>query len=262
MSLLSALSVVSFHRYNPDWRIVVCLPAKDYKDINTNILFPFHQIPYKGDDCFGLIKSLPYVEIQLLDTEKFEKRKIHSILISDIWRRENLYINGGVYSDFDVIWLKPMSHIINVDCIGNPNDFEGIVSFYELTHSFHNISNMVTEPGSIFLDSLIQESYRKSPPYGDQTFGADMLNALYPNWNSVVSRFPRMLAIPYETFYPYSTFNLKQLFSEDDLTPLKSKNVMCIHWFYGNSLSKEYLNENGLKRDCSMTSVLKKEGYI
>lgn len=261
MALLQVFTVVSFHKYNPDWKIIVYLTKQHYTELGANTFVP----DYTGKGYFHLIEKLDYVELKEIDLIEWGvPLDAHSCQGSDLFRRNILYEKGGVYSDFDVIWLKPMSEFVNIDCIGNASDFESIVSFYEYTHGFHNVSNLIAEAGSGFLLSLIEEQRKVRPPYKHQAFGSDMLNRLYPNWQSVVSKFPRMLALKYETFYPYSTFEMDRLFVENDLTPLYSKNVMCIHWFNGNEYSKRHINAefNGFEFDCSMTSILKQEGYI
>jgi hypothetical protein len=256
MSYLNVVTVLSFHKYNPGWKIVVYnahkVPIKKDKEI-SNLKYQ----DYEGEDYFYMLEELPYVQVREFDINRY---RVHSVLVSDIWRREILYENGGVYSDFDVIWLRPMSEFENIECIGNPKDFEAVVSFYNYTHGFHNVSNLIAEKGSLFIKSMMDAVKRVKRPFGDQSFGTKMVNKLYPTLESIIDLYPRVLAIKYETFYPYSTFNMQQLFIENDLTPIDNKNVMCIHWFNGNILSKQYINGNEYK-DCSMTTILKNEGY-
>lgn len=258
MSYLHALTVISFHEMNPDWQIIVYVTRQEHKASDGSRQNPVYK-PYVGQDHFFLIEELPYVEIREID---FDRPGIHSILISDIWRREILFDNGGVYSDFDCLWVRPMSDLLNVACLGDPSNFECTVSFFGLTKGFHNVSNIIAEKGSPFLRSLILRSSGIHPPYGDQSFGTDMLNNLYPTLDTITSTFPRVLALEYETFYPYYTGNLGQLYKEVDLVPMLNPNVLCVHWFNGNDLSKEYINEGGYDRECSMTSILRKEGYL
>lgn len=258
MSFLHYCTVLSFLKLNKDWKIII-YTIKHNESVDNNELNPKY-INYNGIDFFPLLKTLPRVEIYELVNYK---KNVHSILISDIWRREILYSNGGVYSDFDVLWLKPMDEFINIDHLGSDiGTMEGIVSFYSYKDGFHNVSNLIFEKESLFLKTIIDTAQHIPPPYSDQSFGTELLNRMYPNWASVSNNFPRMVAIKYETFYPYSTFNMDQLFIDTDLTPLKSKNTMCIHWFNGNPISKDYINKEDYTRNCSMTSILKQEGYL
>jgi hypothetical protein len=54
---------------------------------------------------------------------------------------------------------------------------------------------------------------------------------------------------------------MERLFIEDDLSYI-TDNTLCIHWFNGNNYAKNYINAEDYARKCSMTTVLKREGYI
>ena len=263
MAWLNVLTVVSFHRYNPDWEIIVYLTKQNADELGQNTFVP----DYTGPDyLIPLLLALDYVTIKEIDVRDYGVPLCaHSCQGSDNFRREILYREGGVYSDFDMLWLKPIDHLKNVECIGDPEDFECIVSFYEMTHGFHNVSNLVAEPGSPFLKSLIDIS--KTIPDtviqgNHQALGSTMLNNAYPTLKSITQKFPRVLAIPYETFYPYSTYYIETLFVHTTFAPLRSDNVIGIHWFNGNRFAKEYLNADDYNVPCSMSTILKNEGYL
>lgn len=259
MSVLQVLSVVSFHRYNPDWQIIVHLTKQKDGELGANRYVP----DYTGQDKFDFIESLDYVNIQEVDliSEGIGTGK-YNILVSDILRVRLLHQFGGVYSDFDMIWIRPMSEFKNIHCIGNPEDFETTACFYELTKGHHNNSNIISEPGGEYLASIIREQDKLKPPYDDyQAFNTSLFNRVYPDFESIQVRFPRVLAMDYKTLYPYSTFDMQRLFILEDMTPLDNQGVIGVHWFNGNRLSKAYVN-NGHYTPCSMTTLLKTEGYI
>jgi len=261
MSWLNTLTVDSFRKYNPDWEITIYVPVQDYRKLGKNTFVP----DYTGPDYWPEFAVRNNDIIKWVDiTEYGVPLSAHSCQGSDNFRRTILYNEGGVYSDFDTIWLRPVEEIKNVSCIGNPEDFDCTVSFYEMTKGFHNVSNLIAEPGSLFLKSLIDIS--KSIPDTEirnnhQALGSMMLNRFYPTLESVQESFPRVLAIPYETFYPYSTYHMERLFIEDDLSYITG-NTLCIHWFNGNAYAKDYINKEDYARVCSMTTILRREGYI
>ena len=258
MPLLMVFTVISFHRFNPDWQIIIYRTIQKDEDLGRT---PYDYY-YIGKDYFHLIESMDFVEIRIIDISEYGiKKDIHSILGSDMFRTKIIYENGGLYSDLDVIWLKPMSEFVNINCIGNMNDFECNVCLYNQITGHHTISNLIGETGSPFLKSIIEDQNKVKRPYVDCSFSTNLLNKKYLVLNDIISKFPRVLALKYETFYPYSVFNMKQLWIENDLKPLESKNVMCVHWFNGQPLSKEYINRGNFDFDCNMTSIIKKEGY-
>lgn len=258
MAELNTFTPLTFHRLNPDWKIIVHLTKQKPEELGKNVYVP----EYKGKDYFHLVREMDFVEIREVDLIELEiNTAMPACSNSDMFRRRILYEEGGVWSDFDVIWLRPMSHFVNIDCKGDPNDFEGTVSFHQYTHGFHNISNIVSEKGSGFIKSLIDFEKTIEPPYEHQSYGSSMLNKRYPTYESVIKEHPRMLAIPYETFYPYSILNMNQLWKRVNLSLIESKNVMCVHWFNGHRLTQQFLAIGDYYK-CSMTQILKQQKLI
>ncbi|MGD0342706.1 MAG: glycosyltransferase [Bacteroidales bacterium] len=259
LPMLMVFTVISFHRLNPDWQIILYRT----KQTNAELGRSPYDYSYTGKDYFHLIEAMDFVEIRTIDVDELGiNRDVHSILGSDIFRTKVLYEKGGLYSDLDVIWLKPMSELVNASCIGDPADFECSVCFYNLTHGHHTVSNLIAKAGSPFLASVIEEQGKIRPPYADCSFSTFLLNRKYPTLDTITSKYPRVLALRYETFYPYSIFEMERLWLKNDLLPIESKNVICVHWFNGHPLSVEYTNRDKFEFNCSMTSILKKEDYI
>ena len=259
LSWLQTLSVISFHRYNPTWKINLFVIKQTPDQLAENTYVE----DYTGEDHFELLARLNYVNITYLDLihEGIGTDK-HGILASDILRVRLLYKYGGVYSDLDTLWLRPMSEFKNIKCIGNPEDFETTACFFELTHGHHNNSNIISEQEGNYLRAIIEEQDKIKPPYVDyQTFNTSLLNRMFPVYESIISRFPRVIAMDYKTLYPYSTFQVDRLFVLEDMFPLDSSAALGVHWFNGNRLSKIYVN-SGQYFPCSMTTILKREGYL
>mgnify|MGYP006921406966 CR=1 FL=1 len=244
MSYLHTLTLISFHRLNPDWRIVV-----------YNFIYPSEPsyapkyIHYRGEDHFKYVRTWEWVEIHDV---KVEPTEIHSILVCDKWRREVLYENGGVYSDFDVLWIKPIEYLKNIKYIGDIDNFTSLVSYYELIKGFHNVSVLISEKESPFDKVIIDEQAKVTTYYDDQAFGTTLLNRIYPELKDIP--YP-VLAVPYETFYPYSTYNLRQLFIDDDLSVI-TENTIAVHWFNGNPLAKMFINNSLYDNKCSLNSLI------
>ncbi|MRR23529.1 hypothetical protein EG830_11195, partial [bacterium] len=197
MSLLQSLTVKSFVRYNPGWKVIVHLITNH---LPANTFTP----DYAGEDFFHTITA-EIRRVDLLD-EGITADK-HGILASDLLRCKLLYEIGGVYSDFDMLWLRPMSEFIT--------DFETTMCWYDGPGSHWNQSNIVSEPGGPFLSEFTREQAKVRPPYSHQAFLTELLNRLYPNPQFIRERFPRVAVIPYKWFYPYGIYHLDQLYIHD-----------------------------------------------
>ena len=251
MSFLQTLTVDSFIRYNPQWKIFLWIPLRSY----TGHL---KYIPdYTGQDYFDVIKSNKNIEIRDVDLKLYNiKEDLHDILRSDIFRYKILYEYGGVWSDFDVLWLKE---------IQLPDNITDTVCMLKQFTGHHNISVMFHQPQTEFIKSLIictdivnRENRKK---FDHQAFGTSMLNRLYPTFDMIKERFPNILPLKYEVIFPYPIFSLKNLYHKDvDFT---DKDTLCLHWFNGSELSKDYVNNKNFRDiKCSMTSILKREKWV
>lgn len=237
MSRLQSLTPLSFKRLNPDWQIILHLIRAN--ELGENTYTP----NYDGPDYFN--RALDSIDI--INEVIIDKDDKHGILLSDIIRVQKLYEQGGVYSDFDVIWLERMSDFPY-------SDFETTLCYHPTGHI--NQSVIVSEPGGGFLRKVLEEQMKLRPPYEYQAFNTDLLLRLFPDKNQVNNEFPRVQIIPYELFYPYSIYELEKLYTECDLTPLES-NPHCIHWFNGHEFSREYSDDNSFSRKCSMSTILR-----
>ncbi len=261
MSRLQMFTAVTFHKLNPDWNINLYMPKQNYAGDDK-------YIPnYLGEDYFPELKELDYVNIKIVDLDDYGiDHSLHDILRSDILRYHILYDVGGVWSDFDVVWLKPMSHFNNIEYHGNTpiNDVSAVVSFIRGINGGHSIGIMIHRKHDSYAKSLVDLTNKIKPPYGHEVFGGSMLNTYYPTLDSL-SRFEGLIGARFETYYPYiihpPTPTIHKLYHENDLSCINN-NVMCVHWYNGHVLGKEYVNGDGFSRDCSMTTILKNEGLV
>jgi len=262
MSQLQTFTVDTFHKHNPDWVINVYVPKQIYTG-------PSKFIPnYTGKDFFSRVENNPNVNIVEVDLHDYDiKLELHNILRSDILRYHLLYNHGGVWSDFDVIWLKPMDHFRNIEYYGNTpiNEVTAVASFIRGTHGGHSIGIMIHAKHDQYAKALVELTKRVKPPYNHETFGGLMLHTGYPTLDSLVDSFKTVIGARFETYYPYIIHppapTIQNLYNGNHLECINN-NVMCVHWYNGHMLSKQYVNGNGFSRDCSMTTILKVEGYI
>jgi hypothetical protein len=266
MSWLQMLTVMSFHKYNPTWKIYVYEPNVSYRQLARNTYIP----DYTGKDWYPKLRELEYVKFVSFNLSEFGiKPDAHGIQCSDQWRARMLYNNGGMYSDFDVLWLKPMTEFVNIECNGDPRDFDMLVSLSQYTKGYHSNSNLIAEQGSKLLKNIIERQKEVKPPYAHQAYYLDIINRTYPTLESIRKVYPRVMAVQYKTFFPYGLYDLKRLYNKTDLTPILEKNtyvidrdVMAIHWYNGAKESKDYVNKEDYGRACSMTTILKNEGWL
>ena len=249
MSKLQTLTPITFHKQNPDWKINLYIPKQKYTGDDKYVPV------YTGKDYF---EKLSYVNIIEFDLKDYGIREdLHDILRSDIFRYQILYEQGGMWSDFDVLWLKPISHIKDVDHVNNIKKFGFNVCFFDDIILHHNIGILLSIKNHPFYKNLINQTAiecSKNKKLSHQIFGVDLWHNLYPSLSKLLKKYDDCLGIKYKTFYPYSIFALNKLYKNNDISVIDD-NTICIHWFNGHSLTKEYIN-NGCIQECAMTYFL------
>jgi hypothetical protein len=262
MSKLQIFTLDTFHRHNPDWEIIVYTSYQSCTCANNYVP------EYTGKDYSFLIDNMSHVRRVKIDLDRYGiGSKLHSILRSDILRYHLLYEEGGIWSDFDVIWLKPLNYL--TDLVGR-NDFTVVICTHEDNPKygiFHNISILISSPGQELYRDIIKvckdtQHLLKDTP-GHQEYGTTLWGKLFDSSKAITCKYPGVVSVPYSTFFPYPIYDMERLYHKTDLSVLTDK-VLCEHWFNGHALSKNYVNLNlfnsGCK--CSMTELLKREGYI
>ena len=261
MSWLQALTPISFHRYNPDWTINLYTPKQSYGGGSKYIP------DYKGEDYFPVIEKLSYINKIEVDLKDYDiDPEHHNILRSDILRYHLLYNHGGAWSDFDVIWLRPMTHFYNIEYYGDTpiDDITSVVSLIKETEGGHSIGIMIHCKHDEYAKALVDLIKEVKPPFWHEIFGSAMLSPKYPDMKSLAG-FKGLIGVKHQTYYPYDIHppvqTIHKLYRGNDISYINN-NVICLHWYNGHVLSKYYVNGNGFKIDCSMTTVLKNEGYV
>jgi len=254
MSRIQVLTVETFHDLNPDWDINVYVPKQKY--VGDAKYIPV----YTGEDYFHLIKGYDYVNVETVDLDDYGIRhELHNILRSDILRYHFLHMYGGVWSDFDIIWITPMDKL--PESIGS--DFTATACMRKYTAGFHSIGVLVSTKQHKLYETLMEECDEIQKNMGanpnHQLFGSLLWNRLIPNTTVMKEKYPGMVAVKYNVFYPYSVNDLGRLYNKTDFRTITDE-TMCVHWFNGHNISKDYIHTDSFTktRPCSMTGILTK----
>ena len=226
LSYLQLLTITSFNKFNPDWRIIIHEPEYLFK-MNT-WLSGEQKIPYIGKNYYSELRRLPYVEFKEVDFESIGfKRNVSSVIKSDYLRWKLLSTEGGGWSDMDILYIKPITHLKcdnNIDTVICYSTYGHIIGFF--LASKNNDFFKITE-------EEINSNYDKSEY---QSLGATLLNGLNRNMKG-----DNILNLVRHVLYPYDYTKVNMLFNENDLHRI-SVNTIGVHWYNGSHISREFNN--------------------
>jgi len=228
---LRYLTVASFMKYNPDWKVWLWYP----KYPSRIVTWGSYELNYRNiwEDWFQRLLKL---DIKIIPTDLTEfgmNNSISEVHKSDFLRYYFLGKYGGVYSDMDIVYFKPITNI-DVNKRENKNK-ETFVCISEYGHS--NGFFMAVE-GSQFFKSMFEIAKRIDlTKY--QSNGPDLCNARYPTIESIEEISP-VANIGMDAVYYYNGQNVNKLYQLKDL--LFSENSIGCHWYAGSPLSGAFLN--------------------
>jgi len=263
LSYLHFLTVVSLHKTNPDYQIIIHtskIPSA------FKVTWPTHeqQIKYTGINYWFELKQLPYVTINEIDFKKLLNipNEISDVHKSDFIRLYYLATEGGIWSDFDIIYLKQFNNIELSWTNGfDKNDLNTIICFDGMHYP---IGILMSTKGNEYFIKAFETSKQKFNPQGYQSIGCSMFMGLYKHISDIPKHYPKIKLgnLSMTTFYPIN-FEVNELLFHEAFKfkgkELIKNNTVGIHWYNGHPSSREFCNKFDRSNliNCLATDLLK-----
>lgn len=229
LPLLNALTVATFRHFNPEWTIKIWRPTCPG---DTACPWPSteQKTPYEGLDFLPALRSLSRIEEHSIPRAFDIPPGLHDVFTSDILRWRLLEEHGGVWSDFDIIYLAPITALDLPDC--------DIVYFHD--GHVHIIGFYMARPGLGFFEAAFRMAHNVvSTQTGYQCIGSDLIGRIFPGSGGV-----KLMQLPMAVIYPFQWFSadLRKLFHGEGALPAPPTSI-GVHWYNGGALSRAYINQ-------------------
>lgn len=225
LSYLRYLTVESFVRHNPSWEVVVFKPQV----LNPKQLHDTgEQKGYHGPDYSYLIKEKLGINQIPIDIRKWCSQELAEVNKSDILRNYFIHRWGGYWSDFDILYHRPITTELD-------GDYDTVICH---DGKFWYIGFMGGCAGNEFYKHLFEKGLTKLRDNDYQCFGV----RLYDHPKNYLKQFPKLKfgRLRMHTVYPYNWYQIKNVFQERQLPEL----CFGIHWFGGSDIGN--VLEHGL----------------
>lgn len=188
------------------------------------------------NDILSISDNIKLVQIDFVSEYKI-KNEISCVFKADFTRICKLYEHGGMWFDFDILFVKPIpDELFKLD--------SNILYFrYSETIPtgllFSSAKNIVIE--KMYFKCLENiKNVNSNSVVGYQTFGPNIWNEFYH------SQFANTLCLKTECVYPYIWNTISQFFeSSNDLI---TENTFGIHWYNGGKESKKYIKSFDIEK--------------
>lgn len=225
LSYFRYLTVISFVKYNPEWTVKLWTPSK-VSSVASTWATGEQSVGYNGYDYMNELKD--YIHEIDMSTIGIPDN-IPEVHKSDLLRWYLLAYYGGIWSDFDILYIAPMPHDV-IETWDGPG-----LCYYELpfnnipNHKFHAIGFLASAgiSGKQFFFELFKLGISKIPQVDYQAFGAPLIEKEHlPAWEASGHPFffiDKNMVYPYTDGHRYFTTN-----------ELHIQNSIGLHWYGGH----------------------------
>lgn len=242
LSFLNYITVLSFHKYHPEWIINV---------FNTNFSNKNYEwttgeqsnIDNYFIDYFDKLKSLKYVNIINLDDVIMNELKISNLNCvhqSNILRVYLINKYGGLWSDFDIIYIKNIENCKllcdeNRSIIFKCRDINGYV--------YYPVGLFLTNKNSEFFSEIlrVQLDIKNNKNKSYQVYGVNTITKVIESFSNAKKLDNNVKILDNKFYLLYQWNELGKLFDEK-ITSFNEQ-TYGIHWFNGSKIARTYISK-------------------
>lgn len=233
LSYLNYLTIKSFNKYNKGWQIIIYKPTKYTKEKKWNT--PEQKKEYTGKCYFNELNHINNVTIKKIDFNLIGfDNEYCEVVKSDYLRYYLLNKYGGLWSDFDILYIKNIETIIT----NNKNIFFHCHNKIK-NYNYYPIGLLISKRNNKIMNYLIskcKEYYKETY----QCIGTDMLNDLFKEKKDIYSISNDIEILDNKFYLPWQCDDINNLFN--NYGTIIDRETFGIHWFNGSSISKKYSN--------------------
>jgi len=257
MSWMRYLTLFSFRKYNPDWVIKLytnsnkSISSKSWADPPTQDFFN-----YTGKDYSEIVKNLnvDIVEWEFPSSDAVLENKMGPSHKSNFFKWDLLGNKNGLYSDMDILFIKPMDTFYN-----KIKKYDTVLCFCDEVNYF-SIGLMGSAGNNQFFKDIYINGLGDFSPVAYQSAGVlNMYKLLvkkgYVNtetyWDFIKKHYSNLnfYKMSMDNFY-YWKFNQMGCVFEQTLKVAPDE-TFGIHWYAGDAISQKYnklLNEENFSQ--------------
>lgn len=237
LSYLRWLSIKSFKQHNPTWQIYLHGPVIDSQA-------PANWTNHVSQDYRDQLDALNVVMIQHDFDQYGFSNQAHEVHKSDFLRWQLLAEHGGLWSDIDILYVRPMNNL--VENIAE-NSLVDTALCPLMPPSKHTVGFILSSKNNTFYKYISKLAITNYNPDVYQCMGSDLINSRFDSFESFGQQFPhhQFVFLNKKGVYSITSKTIDQFYqpvSADLQKKLVSNRVIGYHWFGGHPRSQQFEN--------------------
>ena len=226
------LSIKTFVKHNPGWDVFLWMPKEPFKGRSwyTDMHPPKIREEFMDDYLHEALKLVNpvYIDFKSLGARK-NLAEVHK---NDYIRVNALYNYGGLWSDTDIIYFKPVTELE----VNKPENKTKEVYVCIADYGHSTGFNMATAK-SEFFERLMNNLNKEYIPSGYQCWGPDMWNKYYKTLKHIKNG----AEIGMDAVYAHNCHMVSELLKQSP--PRFTEHSIGCHWYGGNEVWPAFFNK-------------------
>jgi hypothetical protein len=249
-SKLHYYTIYSLVKYNPGVEIVVYTSSSS-RDILIDWDSDEHRVPITNTLPFSSLSEfgsrIKIVHVDFQETYGISN-DISVIYKADFIRIAKLYEHGGIWFDFDILFIRPIPSFFFDVC---PTEMFYFYYSYTVPTGF-----IACRPGIRILDVLYTRAKQLiMEPGGYQKIGPTIWTAALAENHDL---FEHAICLDSDIIYPYTPDTINETVKYAGGIDKITEHTVGIHWYNGDSHIKKFINKSGNSVMYPMHCILNK----
>lgn len=225
---LRFMTIKSFCRFNPDWEVWFYTPKHDKNETKP---WPSHEQKYEtsGEDYSGRVEELGVhlAGIGPIEEQTAGWSQVHK---SDLWRWWILSTIGGLWSDMDILYIRPIKRGL---------DLSGNTYVCSNPRYGHSIGFLLSSGINKFYSHLYKAALLRYTPSNYQSIGSILINAEAKHLPQID---PSFRNIPMEVVYAYDALTFPEIYKNPAPALKFTWASIGLHWYAGHPMAALWIN--------------------
>lgn len=254
-SYLNLLTILSFNKHHFGWKINIFCPVNPVKMKSWKTHEQKEE--YIGKNYFDHLRTISNVFIHKInfDLLPFKYKNASEVIKSDYFRLYILNKYGGLWSDFDIIYINNIEEYYS--------NKKHIIQKNMIVYKYNNVYPVglfLSNKNNSFLNCVLKNIHNFYLPENYQCLGTIMFKNIFHNpiYKLIFANINiKELCLDDANIYLPIKFNeTDKLYNDNTIKASyyeNNKDIIGIHWFNGSSESKKYCNNLDLLKLKSQT---------
>jgi hypothetical protein len=265
LSYLRFLTIYSFKKFNPDWEIRLYYPKVKYRGEKTWSTGE-HSGKFTGLNYLDTLWSMKIPKIEVDFANYGLNNNMPESFKADFLRWRLLATMGGLWSDFDIIYFRPLDKLY-LNTV-RQQFLDTIVCLNEdINNNYHSIGFLLGSQNNRYYQFISSQTHSMLNPDAYQSIGSQIPNSHFSGMATLRTRFPELNVanLAMNVVYPLDYTMTPYLYHTGYLHYLAATSI-GVHWFAGHPESgvfENLLNEHTIiNYDNIISLVIRQNGMM